>query len=776
MIKRQASSFSRLNEDDDSIQLDDVLLESPTDASKNIQNQANELLSGVLMKYNPIRAFCTSNRKHSKKCFFRIARIPLLHPSMPNGSGGSRYIISWEVGSAALTGKKKNRSRRRSGRLREMDLSEVVCIDPCDGTRRFKVSSDYRTLELGVLPDGEWEEEKMRWVNAVRTAVSAAQEGFGRNLAVRVTGSGPWTVPEPVLEPDNLLTPVRTELDSSLPRKTVLSPRGRAASARSSMRKRQQQQEQQQRLQMNGSYHNRSKSAPSFESPKLLAQQTPVRRRSPLLSSRKSSSNSLYRKKKGTILTVDTLTKSQSRSLPVLGIDLFHQATPNGSYDMRSPIHAYDIDGNIIDTLSATHDRAASVSSFYTAASHETVDTADGSVARRKHFRHGSIPTDRRRSNRSRSLDFEGVIDSTSEQHLNGGGGGGGGSVIDSLHRDSVMLHSPKMTSTSSNGNLSTVLLASGMRGKLPKNELFNHDVRTSPVVNVKQSPIAMRLSATHRHAEAVERSIVALLKLLGPQPVSTDLDYELEPKKQGDWDFLGESRGTRMWKRFRTNEMTVSVTGDISSIEEGAMQSNNAFAASKANAIVNAPFHAVLAVLREKSLTKVISAGYTASVTTKEQLDKQTEIVSTQMAGMFPVSPRDFLNVGHSRFLCPVDQPNAVMPNSDMGGLNFEIEFARNAPAGTRYIVANFSCDRLDYPRFPPMKKSIRGQLFLSGHVLTALADGNTYLQSIQHANPGGRIPVWFLNSILTVAPPKINAAIEKAAHKYVKTGKWWN
>ena len=49
-------------------------------------------------------------------------------------------------------------------RLGEGECARVrACERVCrTRTRRFKVSSDYRTLELGVLPDGEWEEEKMR--------------------------------------------------------------------------------------------------------------------------------------------------------------------------------------------------------------------------------------------------------------------------------------------------------------------------------------------------------------------------------------------------------------------------------------------------------------------------------------------------------------------------------------------------------------------------------------------------------------------------------------
>ena len=131
-------------------------------------------------------------------------------------------------------------------------------------------------------------------------------------------------------------------------------------------------------------------------------------------------------------------------------------------------------------------------------------------------------------------------------------------------------------------------------------------------------------------------------------------------------------------------------------------------------------------------------------------------------------MSARDFCNISHRRFVAP-------LPGSRPGGPNTATvitakrdswKLAKNAPPGTRLCIVNFTV--LD--DFPPIHGSIRGRLFLSGHVLTAMAGDKTFIQSIQHANPGGSIPVWFLNKILAVGPPKVVRGIESCARKWLR------
>ena len=63
------------------------------------------------------------------------------------------------------------------------------------------------------------------------------------------------------------------------------------------------------------------------------------------------------------------------------------------------------------------------------------------------------------------------------------------------------------------------------------------------------------------------------------------------------------------------------------------------------------------------------------------------------------------------------------------------------------------------------------KGSVFVfapAGFVLTALGGYRTALQSIGHANPGGSIPTWFLNNLLSVAPPKVNRALEQTSQRF--------
>jgi hypothetical protein len=268
-----------------------------------------------------------------------------------------------------------------------------------------------------------------------------------------------------------------------------------------------------------------------------------------------------------------------------------------------------------------------------------------------------------------------------------------------------------------------------------------------------------------------VERGVQDLLSLCGEQSIAGTL----ESKEQPDCEYIGGSKQTRVWKFFRTQAQAYwTMYGPNRVVADGSEP--NPFAASKANAVLNAPLFAVVAVMLDNTKTKAISDGYTKAVDCFEELDPATQIVGTQLPGIFPVAARDFCNVNHLRFL-PAMPGSTNACTAKIEDRNDVWKMARDGGPGTRLIMCNFSCDEVDRDVHgivhPPIKSSIRGELFISGQILTAMEDGRTFIQSIQHANPGGSIPVWFLNNILKVAPPKINSAIERTAKKWLKKNK---
>ncbi len=118
-----------------------------------------------------------------------------------------------------------------------------------------------------------------------------------------------------------------------------------------------------------------------------------------------------------------------------------------------------------------------------------------------------------------------------------------------------------------------------------------------------------------------------------------------------------------------------------------------------------------------------------------------------------------DFDRLEYNRFAAP-------WPASDRDFLYRVSAVAE--PDGRRWT---FRMQSVQSPLMAELPGVVRGQLFESSYRLTALADGQTRLELMFHADPRGWVPVWIINIIQEVWPMAVLKGLRAQASRLADT-----
>jgi len=119
------------------------------------------------------------------------------------------------------------------------------------------------------------------------------------------------------------------------------------------------------------------------------------------------------------------------------------------------------------------------------------------------------------------------------------------------------------------------------------------------------------------------------------------------------------------------------------------------------------------------------------------EQLDPFNQISYYAASAMFPISPRDFVNLSSWR----------------------------HDPVKGEWIIINRKTTHKNAPEKPNI---VRAETLITGYVITRTPEGDTAATYITQTDPKGWIPTWAINTFTTKFAPSILDTLYKAALKY--------